>query len=246
MVQQTRTAGQAAARVDGKSPDVPVAAGHKGFKAELDELRERMRGLGFPYDEIAAEIGRRYRVRPREAYRLAWGWTLEQAAARFNDRAARHGADPEARASLTGSRLCEYEKWPRTTRRPSVYVLVMLAEMYETDVLCLLDLADHESLPQQDRLVLMRRPRAEIVTPDDDEPAPPGDPRGQVADMQVAMAGGLSLSLPYVPARLVIEVSGPAAGTGQLTEAGERVTGHLALVRGMGGSGNGGTEVTGA
>ena len=35
-----------------------------------------MGGLGFPYDEIAAEIGRRYRVRPREAYRLAWGWTL--------------------------------------------------------------------------------------------------------------------------------------------------------------------------
>src|SRR5260370_40122459 len=37
----------------------------------------------------------------------------------------------------------------------------MLAEIYETDVLCLLDLADHESLPQQDRLVLLRRPRAE-------------------------------------------------------------------------------------
>ncbi len=44
-------------------------------------------GLGFSYDEIAAETGRRYPVRPREAYRLAWGWTLEQAAVRFNDRA---------------------------------------------------------------------------------------------------------------------------------------------------------------
>jgi hypothetical protein len=65
MVHQPQTAGQAVARVDGKSPDVPVAAGRKGFKAELDGLRERMRGLGFPYDEIAAEVGRRYRVRPR-------------------------------------------------------------------------------------------------------------------------------------------------------------------------------------
>jgi transcriptional regulator with XRE-family HTH domain len=119
-----------------------------------------MRGLGFSYDEMAAEVGRRYRVRPREAYRLAWGWSLEQAAARFNERAARADADPEARASLSGSRLCEYEKWPRSTRKPSVYVLYMLAEIYETDVLCLLDLADHESQPQQDRLVLMRRPRA--------------------------------------------------------------------------------------
>ena len=41
-----------------------------------------------------------------------------------------------------------------------MYVLCLLAGVYETDVLCLLDLADHESLPQQDRLVLIRR-RAE-------------------------------------------------------------------------------------
>ena len=45
-------------------------------------------------------------------------------------------------------------------RKPSVYALCMLAEIYQTDVLCLLDLADHESLPQQERLVLLRRLRA--------------------------------------------------------------------------------------
>jgi len=55
--------GQAVERPNGKFPDVSVTAGRKGFKAELDGLRERMRSLGFPYDEIAAEIGRRYRVR---------------------------------------------------------------------------------------------------------------------------------------------------------------------------------------
>jgi hypothetical protein len=49
---------------------------------------------------------------------------------------------------VTGSRLCEYEKWPRSTRKPPVYVLFMLAEIYETSVLCPLDLADHESLPR--------------------------------------------------------------------------------------------------
>jgi len=313
MVHQTHTAGQAVVRTDGKSPDVPIAAGRKGFKAELDGLRERMRGLGFPYDEIADEIGRRYRVRPREAYRLAWGWTLDHAAARFNDRVARHDADPEGRASLTGSRLCEYEKWPHSTRKPSVYVLVVLAEMYETDVLCLLDLADHESLPQQDRLVLMGRSRpetpfgertvalmearklspreaarrvacsadylanvlhgrrrpsvrvaarlddllkaggelvtlaesAEVVVWDDDEPAPPGNPPGQAGDTRVAMAGGLSLSLPYVPGRLVIELSGPAAGTGELTDAGEVVNGRLALVRDAASAATARTEASG-
>jgi transcriptional regulator with XRE-family HTH domain len=281
-------------------PDAQVAAGRKGFKAELDPLRERMRGLGFSYDEIAAEIGRRYRLRPREAYRLAWGWSLEQAAARFNERAARADADPQARASLTGSRLCEHEKWPHGTRKPSVYVLFMLAEIYETDVLCLLDLADHESLPQQDRLVLLRHPRAatpfgervvtlmearglslretarqvacsagylsnvlhgrkrpsarvaarlddlleaagelvalaetaEVVT-DDGEAAPRGKPRIQAEDARAALAEGMSLTLPYVPGRLVIEVSAPAGNTGQLASNGdghEIAGGRLALV----------------
>jgi hypothetical protein len=84
--------------------------GRKGFKAELDSLRERMSGRGFSLDEIAAEIGRRYRVRPREAYRLAWGWSLEKAAVRFDEHACRQDADAEGRASLTGSRLSEWEQ----------------------------------------------------------------------------------------------------------------------------------------
>jgi hypothetical protein len=69
-----------------------------------------------------------------------------------------------------------------------MYVLCLLARVYGTDVLCLLDLADHESLPQQDRLVLMGRQRAEAPV------------REQ----------GMTLTLPYVPVRLVIEVSSPA------------------------------------
>ena len=185
---------------------------------------------------------------------------------------------------MTGPHLCELEKWPHSTRKPSVYVLCMLVGIYETDVLCPLDLADHESLPQQDRLVLLRRPRAEtpfgertitlmearglslretarrvacsagylsnvlhgrkrpstrvsawlddlleaggelitlaataeMVTRDDDDPASPGKPRGQARDSRAAMTGGLSLSLPFVPGRLVIEVSGPAGSTGVL------------------------------
>ncbi len=74
-------------------PGVP-GPGMKGFKAELGGLRERVRGLGFSYDEVAAEVSRRCQVRPREAYRLAWGLTRTQAAERFNDRAAREGTDP--------------------------------------------------------------------------------------------------------------------------------------------------------
>lgn len=53
-----------------RSCHVSVSAGRKGFKAGLDGLRERMRSPGIPNDEIVAEIGGRYRARPREAYRL--------------------------------------------------------------------------------------------------------------------------------------------------------------------------------
>ncbi len=302
MGHQVNAAGQAITRTDGTFPYVPVVAGSKGFKAELGALRERMRTLGFSYDEIAAEIGRRYRMRPREAYRLAFGWTLEQAAARFNERAARQDADPDARASLNHSRLSEFEHWPRSSRKPSVYVLFMLAEIYETDVLCLLDLADHESLSQQDRLVLLRRPRAatpfgekpvalmearglsaaetarrvscsagylcnvihgrkrpsrrvaarlddlleaggeltalaetaEIVT--DEELAPRENPPRLVSgdETRAAVAEGLSLSLPYVPGRLVIEISDPAVTAGQVTPGTDypgSATGQLALVQ---------------
>ena len=80
MVDQTRTSGRAVARTDGKFPDVSVAAGRKSFKAELDGLRDRMRGLGFPtIDEIAAEIGRRYRTRPRDTYAAAGAWLRRMA-----------------------------------------------------------------------------------------------------------------------------------------------------------------------
>jgi transcriptional regulator with XRE-family HTH domain len=292
------------------TPDAQVPAGGKGFKAELDGLRERMRGLGFSYDEIAAEMGRRYRLRPGQAYRLAWGWSLEQAAARFNEGAARQDADAEGRAGLTGSRLSEWEHWPRGSRKPSVYVLFMLAEVYQTDVLCLLDFADHESLPQQDLLVLLRRPRAatpfgekvvalmdarglsvretarriacsagylsnvihgrrrpsarvtaqledvlagggelaalahtaQVVAREDDEPAAPGHPGGPARQVRAEPGGGFSLSLPYVPARLLIEVSGPAGDTGQLAgDDGHALAGgRLTLLPGT--AGQDGTE----
>ena len=287
----------------GTVPRVPVTSPRKEFEAELGRLRERMRGLGFSIDEIAAEAGRRYRARPREAYRLAWGWTLEEAASRLNDRSATADAGPEARTNLTGSLLSELEDWPRSMRKPPVDVLFMLAEIYQTDVLCLLDLADHESLPQQDRIALMRRPRAatpfaekvvalmdarglsaaetarrvscsasylcnvihgrkrpsrrvsarlddvleadgelvalaptaEVVTGEDDEPMARRIPRGQADDTPAANDEGMTLWLPYVPGRLVIEVSGPAGNTGLLAEDADDhafAGGRLALVPG--------------
>ncbi len=267
---------QAVASVNGARPGVSVVASRKGFKAELDDLRQRMRGLGFSFDEIAAELARRYRTRPRESYRLAYGWTLDHAAARFN--AVKEGTEhPEAGGSLTGSRLSEFERWPETPRKPSVHVLHILAEIYDTDVLCLLDLADHEHLAPPDRLVLLRRPHAgtpfgekllslmearglslrevarrvpcsaahmshmsrgqrgpsEQMAARLDEILNAGGELAALAEIpartDLSAAGpascahtpgpavvnphGVSLSLPYVPGRVVIEISGPGAGS---------------------------------
>jgi hypothetical protein len=80
---------QAIARVNGVAVIAPAAGGRRRFKAELDALRERMSGVGLSYDAIAREIARQYRSRPREAYRLAYGWTLMQTAAQFNALATR-------------------------------------------------------------------------------------------------------------------------------------------------------------
>jgi transcriptional regulator with XRE-family HTH domain len=283
----------------GTVPTVSAGVRRKGFKAEMDGLRERMRALGFGFDEAAAEVSRRYQVRPRQAYRLARGWTQDQAAARFNELAAGEGTDPDGRAGMTGPHLCEVEQWPNSERRPSVYVLCLLALVYETDVLCLLDLADHESLPQHDRLVLMRRLPAQTLFGErvlvlaeagglslrelarrvpcdashlskvvhgrkrpslrvaarlddvldaggelvaladaaapDSGPGPGQDPDRRPGDVPAsAVAGGMALTLPYVPARLVIEVSGPAGAAGLADGGGAAAAapGRLALVRG--------------
>jgi transcriptional regulator with XRE-family HTH domain len=136
------------------------AAGDQGrradasVKAEIDAARERMRGLGFGCDQIAAELGRRYKLRPRKAYRIAYGWTQQEAAARLNARAAEQGSDPNGQASLTGSHLCDHEQWPYGGRRPSMSLLMLMATVYGTNVANLLDLADHQHLPPGDRLIL--------------------------------------------------------------------------------------------
>jgi transcriptional regulator with XRE-family HTH domain len=297
MADQTGTAGKALARPHESTPQVSVAAGRKGFKAELEDLRERMRRLGLGYDEIAGEVARRYRLRPRESYRLAWGWSLNHAAARFNALAAHEGTDPQARASMTGPHLCEHERWPDGGRKPSVYVLIMLAQMYETDVLCLLDLADHENLAPQDRLTLIRPPQPRAETPfgrklvalmDERDlslremarrvPCSAGSlsnivhgregtsaqmahrldqvldaggalaalvevparghkrviERGDAPDQSLASPQRLTLSLPYVPGRLVIEVSDQVVSAGRgtpETDCLDSVTGRLALVQ---------------
>jgi hypothetical protein len=67
-----------------------------------------------------------------------------------------------------------------------------------------------------------------------DAPGPGQDPRPPAGGARATTGEGMSLTLPYVPARLVIEVSGPVGSPGLLISAAddsEATPGRLALVR---------------
>jgi hypothetical protein len=130
------------------------------LRAEQRALRERMRVLGLDHQQIAAEFARRYALRPRAAWRYALGWSLKDAAEHINTYAAGAGLRPDgATVAMTGPHLCEYEAHPGygaepTGRRPTPYLLSLLARVYGCTVHNLLDLADYECMPPADRLIL--------------------------------------------------------------------------------------------
>lgn len=137
-----------------------MAYAKTSLRGEQRALRERMRALGLTRRQIAVEFARRYRLRPRAAWRHAYGWSLKEAAERISDYAARSGLDPDgATVAMTAPHLSEYENWPGpgTTpagRRPTPYLLALLASIYECAVHDLLDLADYEHMPAADRLII--------------------------------------------------------------------------------------------
>ena len=142
------------------------------LRAEQRALREKMRALGLSHRQIAVEFGRRYGLRPRAAWRHAYGWSLKDAAEQINSRAGDTGLDPCGAAAMTGPHLCEYENWPGpgpkpAGRRPTPIVLALLAATYNTaTVHDLLDFADYEHMPPADRLVLDTSGGAEEQTGD--------------------------------------------------------------------------------
>ncbi|WP_308222749.1 helix-turn-helix transcriptional regulator [Frankia sp. AgPm24] len=99
---------------------VPVAIAH--VRAEARQLRV----LGWSYRRIALRLRARHGLRPLAAFRLAHGWTQEEAARHWNERW------PEAGAVKTGKAWSYWESWPgRGGRAPSAAVLWRLAELYQ-------------------------------------------------------------------------------------------------------------------
>jgi hypothetical protein len=129
------------------------------LRKEKRDLREKMRSMGLGYREIAAEFARRYNLRPRAAWRDAYGWSLQDSADRINEFRGDTGLDPGGFAGMTAPHLSEYENWPGlgpkpSGRRPTPYLLAVLASVYDCSVDDLIDLADREHLPPADLLIL--------------------------------------------------------------------------------------------
>jgi len=159
-------------------------------------LREQMRSMGLGYRDIAAEFSRRYRLRPRAAWREAYGWSLQDTADRINEFRGNTGLDPGGIAAMTAPHLSEYETWPGhrpepSGRRPTPYLLAVLATVYDCDITDLIDLADREHLRPPDLLILDKysQPAARPANPEHRQAAlitePPEQADGPEASLQV-------------------------------------------------------------
>ncbi|MEU3984431.1 helix-turn-helix transcriptional regulator [Streptomyces sp. NPDC026672] len=135
----------------------------KNSKVARDALRRRMTELGSPIAAVAAEMRTHFGFRPREAWRHAHGWSLQQVADRLNDRSGQQGETIAAETST----VSKWERWPvmSTRRRPTIPVLIALADVYGCQVEDLLDLQDRAELPAWELAVLNR------MTPADAEPS---------------------------------------------------------------------------
>ncbi|MGW1728961.1 XRE family transcriptional regulator [Streptomyces sp. NPDC002306] len=127
-----------------------------GSKQDRDALRQSMTAAGCTAEDIAVEMRARYRMRPREAWRHARGWTLQETADRITQASAQHpGEAVAADASLVG----KWEKWPGpSARRPSIAVLLAMAAAYGCRPCDLLDLDDRQHLPDSDLRALTSTP----------------------------------------------------------------------------------------
>lgn len=147
------------AQVDSDREALEMVYAKTSLRQEKREMRDRLRAAGLNYREIVAEFSRVYGLRPRQAWREAYGWSQKEAADRVNAYRGNTGLDPSGLSGMTGPHLCEYENWPGngeqpTGRKPEPYLLAVLSEIYCCHVTELLDHADRAHLPAADLLVL--------------------------------------------------------------------------------------------
>ena len=112
-------------------------------KAVREALRRELAAKGYAPPDIAIVMMARYGVRPRLALRWARGMTLDGVADEWNQ------LDGSGRAPMSARRVSDYERWPDGGKRPTAYVLLMLAKIYVVSVPRLLDERDYAALGEK-------------------------------------------------------------------------------------------------
>lgn len=120
---------------------------------DREALRRTLLARGCPPQLIARELQRQYRLRPRVAFREAHGWSQDELARRYDAVAGLGGDAWPAPATMTGTRIGDYERWPLGGRRPSLYVVTTLAQVFNTTLDQLVDAADLAGMPFRERVV---------------------------------------------------------------------------------------------
>jgi hypothetical protein len=146
-------------------------------KAVREAFRWELATKGFAPPDIAMMMAARYGVRPRLALRWAHGMTLDGVAAEWNQ------LDGSGRAPMTARRVSDYERWPDGGKRPTAYVLLMLAKIYRITIQQLLDERDYAAMNDKQLFEvaeLCRSRAAELEKPWAETPA-------RVAAQQPAM-----------------------------------------------------------
>lgn len=64
--------------------------------------------------------------------------------------------DRTGNASMTSTRISEYERWPHAGERPSIRFLLGLAAIFGTTIDQILDADDWTAVPEDDHLIISR------------------------------------------------------------------------------------------
>ena len=108
---------------------------------ERAELREKLQRQNRTPEQIAAAMAEAFHDRRRPAWRNAHGWTQDEVAVRFNEFVG------DEQASMTGNRISDFERWPFGSGvKPTKDTLAILAEIYGTTLLNLIDDHDRQNM----------------------------------------------------------------------------------------------------
>ncbi len=154
--------------------------------ARAQSRAKNLREKGFSWAQIVDVLAFDNQVSPLRLYRLAHNRSASHVVDEFNQ------LDPAATATLRVQRLYDYEMWPDGGRRPSVWVLPVLARMYCAATRELLTDATYASYGAEDQAAIDAADFSHL----DQHRARPVVPSSTPAEQPRRFTDGLDLQAP--------------------------------------------------